>query len=205
MSLSMTNKPKIPEYDHIPQDYEGPSFEKTMKLRQANMNPGLFLYYKNPIMIVEGSMQYVYDQHGKRYLDAFGGIVTTSVGHAQPDVVNAASKQMSKISHTTTIYLNNVIAEYAEKLADTMPGDLKVCYFVNSGSEANDLALLMSRLYTGNYDVIALRNAHLAAELVQRAISNRNKRMALPRLLCAPLAQGDESERMLRKAFSFME
>ena len=146
MSLSTTNKPKIPDYDHIPQAYEGPSFEETMKLRQANMNPGLFLYYKNPIMIVEGSMQYVYDQNGKRYLDAFGGIVTTSVGHAQPDVVKAASKQMSKISPTTTIYLNNVIAEYAEKLASTMPGDLKVCYFVNSGSEANDLALLMSRL-----------------------------------------------------------
>ena len=160
MSLSTTNKPKIPDFDHIPQAYEGPSFEKTMKLRQANMNPGLFLYYKNPIMIVEGSMQYVYDQNGMRYLDAFGGIVTTSVGHAQPDVVKAASKQMSTISHTTTIYLNNVIAEYAEKLASTMPGDLKVCYFVNSGSEANDLALLMSRLYTGNYDVIALRNSY---------------------------------------------
>ena len=101
MSLSTTNKPKIPDYDHIPQAYEGPSFEETMKLRQANMNPGLFLYYKNPIMIVEGSMQYVYDQNGKRYLDAFGGIVTTSVGHAQPDVVKAASKQMSTISHTT--------------------------------------------------------------------------------------------------------
>ena len=120
MSLSTTHKPKIPDYDHIPQAYEGPSFEKTMKLRQANMNPGLFLYYKNPIMIVEGAMQYVYDQNGKRYLDAFGGIVTTSVGHAQPDVVKAASKQMSTISHTTTIYLNNVIAEYAEKLASTM-------------------------------------------------------------------------------------
>ena len=99
----MTKSPKIPEYDHIPRAYEGPSFEKTMKLRQSNMNPGLFLYYKNPVMIVEGSMQYVYDQNGKRYLDAFGGIVTTSVGHAQPDVVKMASEQMSKISHTTTI------------------------------------------------------------------------------------------------------
>jgi alanine-glyoxylate transaminase/(R)-3-amino-2-methylpropionate-pyruvate transaminase len=74
--------------------------------------------------------------------------------------VEAADKQMSKISHTTTIYLNNVIVEYAEKLAATMPGNLKVCYFVNSGSEANDLALLMARLYTGNYDAIALRNAY---------------------------------------------
>jgi alanine-glyoxylate transaminase/(R)-3-amino-2-methylpropionate-pyruvate transaminase len=152
--------PKLPAFDHTPQPYQGPSFEETMKLRKEYINPGLFLYYKDPIMIVEGSMQYVYDQNGQRYLDAFGGIVTTSVGHAQPDVVKAASEQMAKISHTTTIYLNNVIAEYAEKLASTMPGDLKVCYFVNSGSEANDLALLMARLYTGNYDVIALRNSY---------------------------------------------
>ncbi|TVP79140.1 MAG: aminotransferase class III-fold pyridoxal phosphate-dependent enzyme [Puniceicoccaceae bacterium] len=152
--------PKLPDYDHNPQPYEGPSLEATLHLRKEFVNPGLFLYYQNPIMIVEGSMQYVYDQNGQRYLDAFGGIVTTSVGHAQPDVVKAASEQMGKISHTTTIYLNNVIAEYAEKLASTLPGDLKVCYFVNSGSEANDLALLMARLYTGNYDVIALRNSY---------------------------------------------
>ena len=64
------------------------------------------------------------------------------------------------LQHSTTIYLHPNIAEYAEKLAAKMPGDLKVCYFVNSGSEANDLALLMARAYTGNYDVIALRNAY---------------------------------------------
>lgn len=152
--------PDLPPCSHIPQPYTGPSFEETLALRNQYINPGLFLYYKNPIMIVEGSMQYVFDQNGRRYLDAFGGIVTVSVGHAHPEIVEAADKQMSKISHTTTIYLNNVIVEYAEKLAATMPGNLKVCYFVNSGSEANDLALLMARLYTGNYDAIALRNAY---------------------------------------------
>ena len=112
------NQPKLPKYDHTPQTYTGPSFEETMKLRKEYLNPGLFLYYKNPIMIVEGSMQYVYDQTGKRYLDAFGGIVTTSVGHAHPDVVAAASAQMGKISHTTTIYLNNVIAEAGNSIRD---------------------------------------------------------------------------------------
>ncbi len=153
-------EPQLPPYDHKPRPYTGPSFDDTMKLRREYLNPGLFLYYKNPIMIVEGSMQYVYDQTGRRYLDAFGGIVTVSVGHAHPEVVEAARKQMELISHTTTIYLNNVISEYAEALAAKMPGKLKVCYFVNSGSEANDLAMLMARLYTGNYDIIALRNAY---------------------------------------------
>ncbi|HMP72814.1 MAG TPA: aminotransferase class III-fold pyridoxal phosphate-dependent enzyme [Kiritimatiellia bacterium] len=152
--------PEMPAYHHQPQPYTGLSKEQVLALRKSYLNPGLFLYYKEPLMIVEGSMQYVYDETGRRYLDAFGGIVTVSVGHAHPYVVEAARKQMETISHTTTIYLNPVIAEYAEMLASKMPGNLKVCYFVNSGSEANDLALLMARLYTGNYDVLALRNAY---------------------------------------------
>jgi alanine-glyoxylate transaminase / (R)-3-amino-2-methylpropionate-pyruvate transaminase len=137
-------QPVLPPYDHTPVSYNGPSFEETLALRKQFLNPGLFLYYKKPLMIVEGSMQYVYDETGKRYLDAFGGIVTVSVGHAHPEVVQAANEQMNKISHAPTIYLNPAIAEYAEKLASKMPGNLKVCYFVNSGSEANDLALLMA-------------------------------------------------------------
>ena len=153
-------EPILPAYDHTPTPYSGPSYEETLALRKEYLNPGLFLYYKKPLMIVEGSMQYLYDETGRRYLDAFGGIVTVSVGHAHPEVAQASNDQMNKISHAPTIYLNNVIAEYAEKLASKMPGDLKVCYFVNSGSEANDLALLMARLYTGNYDVLALRNAY---------------------------------------------
>ena len=105
-------------------------------------------------------MQYVWDESGRRYLDALGGIVTISVGHCHPDVVEAARKQNELLQHSTTIYLHPNIAEYAEKLASKMPGELKVCYFVNSGSEANDLAMLMARAYTGNYDMIALRNAY---------------------------------------------
>jgi alanine-glyoxylate transaminase / (R)-3-amino-2-methylpropionate-pyruvate transaminase len=105
-------------------------------------------------------MQYVWDETGKRYLDGLGGIVTVSVGHCHPHVVAAANKQNELLQHSTTIYLQPNVALYAEKLASKMPGDLKMCYFVNSGSEANDLALLMARAATGNYDVIALRNAY---------------------------------------------
>ncbi|HET7536872.1 MAG TPA: aminotransferase class III-fold pyridoxal phosphate-dependent enzyme, partial [Candidatus Didemnitutus sp.] len=124
------------------------------------LNPGIFLYYKKPIMLVEGKGQYIFDENGRRYLDALGGIVTISVGHCHPHVVAAANKQNETLQHSTTIYLNPNIGAFAEKLASKMPGDLKICYFVNSGSEANDLALLMARLYTNNYDVIALRNAY---------------------------------------------
>ena len=145
---------------HKPQPYSGPTAAEVLALRKQYLNPGLFLYYKQPIMIVEGKMQYVWDETGKRYLDGLGGIVTVSVGHCHPLVIAAANKQNELIQHSTTIYLQPRIAEYAEKLASKMPGDLKVCYFVNSGSEANDLALLMARLYTGNYDMIALRNSY---------------------------------------------
>jgi alanine-glyoxylate transaminase/(R)-3-amino-2-methylpropionate-pyruvate transaminase len=150
----------LPPFDHRPAPYSGPSAVEVLRLRKQYLNPGLFLYYKQPIMIVEGKMQYVWDETGRRYLDGLGGIVTISVGHCHPHVVAAANRQNEILQHSTTIYLQPKIAEYAEKLASKMPGELKVCYFVNSGSEANDLALLMARLCTGNYDVIALRNAY---------------------------------------------
>ncbi|HZQ37677.1 MAG TPA: aminotransferase class III-fold pyridoxal phosphate-dependent enzyme, partial [Dehalococcoidia bacterium] len=150
----------LPPTNHQPAPYTGPSAEQVLALRKQYLNPGLFLYYKKPIMIVEGKMQYVWDDTGKRYLDGLGGIVTISVGHCHPHVTAAAKQQSELIQHSTTIYLQPRIAEFAEKLASKMPGDLKVCYFVNSGSEANDLALMMARLYTGNYDVVALRNAY---------------------------------------------
>jgi alanine-glyoxylate transaminase/(R)-3-amino-2-methylpropionate-pyruvate transaminase len=152
--------PTLPATSHQPKAYSGPSADQVLALRKQFVNPGIFLYYKKPLMLVEGKMQYVWDDTGKRYLDGLGGIVTISVGHCHPHVVEAARKQNETLQHSTTIYLHPNLAEYAQKLASKMPGDLKVCYFVNSGSEANDLALLMARAYSGNYDVIALRNGY---------------------------------------------
>ena len=150
----------LPPFDYTPMPYSGPSAEEVLALRKEHVSPGIFHYYKKPVMIVEGKGQYLFDEKGRRYLDGFGGIVTVSVGHCHPEVVAAANLQNETIQHTTTIYLHPNIALYAQELAAKMPGDLKVCYFVNSGSEANDLAMLMARAYRGNYDVIALRNAY---------------------------------------------
>ncbi len=150
----------LPAFDYSPMPYHGPSPEEVLALRKAHVSPGIFHYYKRPIMIVEGKGQYLFDETGRRYLDCFGGIVTVSVGHCHPEVVAAANLQNETIQHTTTIYLHPNIALYAKELADKMPGDLKVVYFTNSGSEANDLAMLMARAYTGNFDAIALRNAY---------------------------------------------
>src|SRR5437867_6397166 len=150
----------LPPCNHQPTQYQGPSADQVLALRKQFLNPGIFLYYKKPLMLVEGHLQYIWDDTGKRYLDGLGGIVTISVGHCHPHVVERTRKQNEILQHSTTIYLHPNIAEYAQKLASKMPGELKVCYFVNSGSEANDLALLMARAYTGNYDVIALRNSY---------------------------------------------
>ena len=151
---------ELPAFDHTPSPYTGPSFDDVMKMRKTYLTPALVTYYKNPIMIVEGRMQYLYDETGRRFLDAFAGIVTVSCGHCHPYITEAAKKQFDLLQHTTTIYLHPNVAEYGQLLAERMPGNLKVCYFVNSGSDANDLAILMARLHTGNYDMVGLRNAY---------------------------------------------
>ena len=168
------NFPQLPPFDHQPKAYTGPSMDEVIALRNQFLNPAIFTYYKKPLMIVEGRAQFLFDEKGRRYLDGFGGIVTVSVGHCHPYVVAAANLQNETIQHTTTIYLHPNIAEYARDLAAKMPGDLKVCYFVNSGSEANDLAILMARAFTGNYDLIALRNGYHGGNSTGMALTSHN-------------------------------
>jgi alanine-glyoxylate transaminase / (R)-3-amino-2-methylpropionate-pyruvate transaminase len=131
-----------------------------LALRQRYLHPSLFMLYRDPLMIVEGRGQYVWDETGRRYLDFFAGIVTVSCGHCHPTVVARVREQVETLQHTTTVYLHPNLPRLAEKLAARMPPGLDVTYFVNSGSEANDLAITMARLFTGNYDVIAVRNAY---------------------------------------------
>lgn len=152
----------LPPTSHSPQAYAGPSREEVLRLRQKFLSPALLLYYTDPMMIVEGKMQYVWDETGKRYLDAFGGIASVSVGHCHPHVAKATQEQVGRVPHTSVIYLHPTITRFAEKLAAHFPGGsgLGVSYFTNSGSESNDLASMMCRLYTGRFDIIALRNGY---------------------------------------------
>jgi alanine-glyoxylate transaminase/(R)-3-amino-2-methylpropionate-pyruvate transaminase len=131
-------------------------------MRREFLTPALVTYYREPLMIVEGHMQWLFDERGRRYLDAFAGIVTVSVGHCHPKVLEAVRAQNERLQHTTTIYLHPNVAHFARALASTFPASsgLGVCYFTNSGGEANDLAIMMARCFTGAYDVIALRNAY---------------------------------------------
>lgn len=81
------------------------------------------------VNVVHGKKQYLFDEHGRRYLDAFGGIATVCCGHGHPDVVEAIVTQMNRLQHSTILYLNHAIADFAEALASKLPGDLKASFF----------------------------------------------------------------------------
>ncbi len=151
---------KMPSSDHTPRPYTGPSRADVISMRDAYCNPAVSRLYKEPLMIVEGHMQWLFDETGKRYLDMLAGIVTVSCGHCHPKIAARIKDQVGTLQHATTIYLNPNLPLLAKKLASKMPDGLDVTYFVNSGSEANDLAIQMARLYTGNPDVIAVRNSY---------------------------------------------
>ncbi|KAE9553144.1 hypothetical protein FO519_003661 [Halicephalobus sp. NKZ332] len=148
---------------------------------RRHLPPSMVVYYKKPVLIEKGSGQYLFDSNGKKYLDMFGGIVTVSVGHCHPKVNEALRKQSEKLWHTTSIYYTNPMFEYAKKLTSTMPDHLEVCFFTNSGSEANDLALELARLHTGRFDCLTVRNGyHGMTQTVLGATNLGNWKQPLP-------------------------
>jgi 4-aminobutyrate aminotransferase-like enzyme len=127
-------------------------------------------YFKDPLVIDHAKGQYVWDSEGRQYLDFLGGIVTISVGHSNPKVTERIKAQVDKVQHTSTLFLTEALVALAEKVASIAPGKLKKCYFSNSGTEANEVAVLAARMYTGNYELLALRHgysghSHLAKSL----------------------------------------
>src|SRR5437763_519224 len=162
MSARPTAPAALPLSSHTPEPYDGPSREEVLAMRREYLTPGLITYYREPLLVVEGHMQYVWDDAGTQYLDAFAGIVTVSVGHCHPHVVAKVREQLGRLQHTTTIYLHPAAALFAQKLAEHMPAGsgLTVSYFTNSGSEANEIAILMARESTGHAEVVSLRNGY---------------------------------------------
>ena len=122
--------------------------------------PAVAMYYQEPIAITHGVGNYVWDDSGRKYLDAFGGVLTVSVGHANPKVVNAIVEQVKKISHTSTLYASGPQGDYAEKLASTTPGNLKESFFTSSGTEANETAMNAARHATGRMELVVLRHSY---------------------------------------------
>lgn len=151
---------ELPPCSHQPAPYLGPGREKILELRRQHVNPALFTLYSDPVMLVEGHRQYVWDETGRRYLDLFAGICTVACGHSHPKIVAAVQKQMALLAHGSTAFLHPNMPRFAEALLAKLPPSLDRIYFVNSGSEANDLAVQMARLHTGHADVVGIRNAY---------------------------------------------
>lgn len=128
-----------------------------LEARKRLLGANLRIAYEKPLNIVRGEMQYLYDDEGRRYLDAYNNVA--HVGHCHPKVVAAGQQQMALLN-TNTRYLSDLIIRYAERLTATLPEALSVCYFVNSGSEANELALRLARAHTKARDLIVLDHAY---------------------------------------------
>jgi 4-aminobutyrate aminotransferase-like enzyme/Ser/Thr protein kinase RdoA (MazF antagonist)/murein DD-endopeptidase MepM/ murein hydrolase activator NlpD len=131
--------------------------ETTLAARRARIGRNLSVAYAEPVKVARGWMQYLYDDDGRRYLDAYNNV--PHVGHAHPAVVRAACDQM-RVLNTNTRYLHDGLAAFGETLTATLPPSLSVCFFVNSGSEANELALRLARAHTRGRDVISLDAAY---------------------------------------------
>ena len=136
---------------------EEPAPAETRAARRRLLGRNLSLSYRRPLKIVRGFGQYLYDESGRAYLDAYNNVPL--VGHSHPRVVRAAQEQLSLLN-TNTRYLHDTILRYAERLTRLLPEPLRVCYFVTSGSEANELALRLARARTGREDVIVLEHAY---------------------------------------------
>ena len=131
--------------------------EETLAARQRVIGPNVSVAYARPLKVVRGWMQYLYDHSGRQYLDAYNNV--PHVGHAHPRIVRAAAEQML-VLNTNTRYLHDKLAMFAERLVATLPPPLRICYFVNSGSEANELALRLARAHTRRRDVVVLEGAY---------------------------------------------
>lgn len=122
--------------------------------------PAVATYYQEPIALVEGEGEYVWDDQGNKYLDAFGGVLTVSVGHANPKINAAIIEQTNKIQHTSALYANPNQSDLAEKLAEISPGKLKKSFFTSSGTEADDTAQMAAKLATGRHEIVVLRHSY---------------------------------------------
>jgi len=155
--------------------YTGPSAAEVQKGREKHCFP-LMTYFNEPILISRGKMQYIWDDKGNKYLDAFAGVVTVSVGHCHPVVVERAQKQMEKLWHSTTLFLYPELPRYAEKMlkkAKTVNPDLDAVFFTNSGTEATELMTTLAKLYTGCSDFIGLQHSFHGRTLMSMSLTGQ--------------------------------
>src|ERR1700741_5064078 len=145
--------------------------EEVVRKHKEYLWPAVTNFYEQPLVADHASMQYVWDVEGRKYLDFFGGILTVSVGHANPRITGPVKTQGDKRQHLSTLYPNEAIVALAEKVAQISPGTLQSSFFTNSGTEANEAAILLARMATGCYDVVALRHAYAGGSSLAKSVT----------------------------------
>ena len=152
--------------------------------------PNHLLYYTEPLPLERGDGMYVWDVDGKKYLDFFGGILTTSVGHNRPEVTEAVRDQAEKLIHSSTLYPNEAHVNLAEKMAEITPGKLQVSYFTPSGTDADETAVFLAQTFTGHQEIIALRHGYSGRSAIIYAIFDTiaKKKRAAPNSWSSPLS-----------------
>ena len=133
--------------------------------------PSVANYYEHPLVADRGEMQHIWDIEGHKYLDFFGGILTVSVGHCNPKITSKVNAQVNRLQHTSTLYPNEQIVALAEKVAQITPGNLQQSFFTSSGTEANEAAILLARMASGGFDVVALRHAYSGSSSLAKGIT----------------------------------
>uniref|UniRef100_A0A8C0LYN5 Alanine--glyoxylate aminotransferase 2, mitochondrial n=1 Tax=Canis lupus familiaris TaxID=9615 RepID=A0A8C0LYN5_CANLF len=156
--LGLHTKPRMPPCDFTPEKYQSLTYERVLEIHKQHLSPILTAYFPKPLLLHQGHKEWLFDYEGNRYLDFFSGIVTVSVGHCHPKVNAVAQKQLGRLWHTSTLFFHPPIHEFAEKLSALLPEP--VIFLVNSGSEANDLAMLMARAHSKSTDIISFRGGY---------------------------------------------
>src|SRR5271163_2028277 len=153
--------------------------EEIILANQQYLFPSVFHYYKDPLVVTHAKDQFVWDADGNQYLDFFGGIVTVSVGHCNETVNKKVHEQIDKLQHVSPVSTNEPQAALAKRIAGITPGGkLTKSFFTNSGTEANETAILTARCYTGSHEIVALRHSYHGRSAVAMALTgNSNWRL----------------------------
>ena len=159
--------------------------ETVRKKHQDYLFPAVKNYYKESVAVARAKGARVEDMEGNSYLDFFGGILTVSVGHANEDVNREVITQINNLTHVSSLYPTLPVVELAEKLVNLAPGKLDKCFFTASGTEADETAVMMAQLYTGNYELIALRHGYSGRSLLAQSLTAHASWRALPTQVAA--------------------
>jgi alanine-glyoxylate transaminase/(R)-3-amino-2-methylpropionate-pyruvate transaminase len=169
---SYAGRKDMPGAEYTVSPYKGRPFKEVLATRKKHMPEFQFYYYKEPLLISEGHKQYLFDHKGDRYIDLSSGIATVGCGHSHPRITKVLTEQISKLMHISPIYLQEYQGEYCKMLGEQLGPGFENVFLVNSGAEANDFAIMLCRLFTGNSKFLSLRNGYHGLVGGSQAVTN---------------------------------